>query len=388
MNIDNPIKNCRVCGGQLYFEPLLCLHNMPKAAQFFPDGSMLANEAGSNLEICQCSACNLIQLNSQPVHYYREVVRASAYSKEMEAFRLQQFADFVIKQNMTNKKGIEIGCGRGEYLKLLKQVGINAYGLEFAQDSVSQCKKDGYKVFQGFVNDVGYQLPEAPYDAFFILNWLEHLPQPHLTLRGIAENLSKNAVGLVEVPNFDMILAKNLFSEFINDHLFYFSKETFTQLLSISGFEVVECNSIWHDYIISATVKKRVATDFKVLTDFQDKINQEIQQFFKKYAGKRVGVWGAGHQALAVISLLKIRDKICYVVDSATFKQGKFTPASHLPIVSPEHLIKEPVDAILVMAASYSDEVARTIRDRFDEAIDVTILRDYGLETVIAKQCQ
>jgi 2-polyprenyl-3-methyl-5-hydroxy-6-metoxy-1,4-benzoquinol methylase len=388
MNIDNPIKNCRVCGGQLYYEPLLRLDNMPKAAQFFPDETMLATEVGSNLEVCQCSACNLIQLNSQPVHYYREVVRASAYSKEMETYRLQQFAYFVKEQELVDKKGIEIGCGRGEYLKLLKQVGIDAYGLEYGEDSVSQCKKDGYKVFQGFINDIGNQLPEAPYDAFFILNWLEHLPQPHLTLRRIAENLSQNAVGLVEVPNFDMILASNLFSEFINDHLFYFTEETFTQLLSISGFEVVECNSIWHDYIISATVKKRAATVFNNLTDFQGKINLEIQQYLEKYAGKRVGIWGAGHQALAVISLLKIQDKICYVVDSATFKQGKFTPASHLPIVSPEHLEKEPVDAILVMAASYSDEVARIIKDRFDGSIDITILRDYGLETVIENKCQ
>ncbi|MBF0193593.1 MAG: methyltransferase domain-containing protein [Magnetococcales bacterium] len=383
MNIENPIKNCRICGGLLYIEPLLRLENMPKAAQFFPCENMLANEAGSNLEVCQCSACNLIQLNSQPVHYYKEVVRASAYSQEMESYRLQQFADFANTYKLTGKKGIEIGCGRGEYLKLINKVGIDAYGLEYGKNSVKQCHKDGYKVFQGFVEDVGYQLPEAPYDTFFSLNWLEHLPKPHLTLRGVAQNLSPNAVGLVEVPNFDMILANNLFSEFINDHLFYYTKETFTQLLLISGFEIVEIKPVWHNYIISATVKKRAATNFEKLTNFQEKINLEIQQYLKKYSNKRVGIWGAGHQALAVISLLKLQDKICYVVDSAKFKQGKYTPASHLPIVSPDHLVKEPVDAILVMAASYSDEVARTIRDSYDKAIDVAILREYGLEILV-----
>ncbi|MBF0382826.1 MAG: methyltransferase domain-containing protein [Magnetococcales bacterium] len=382
MNIDNPIKNCRVCGGRLNTDPVLCLQNMPKAAQFFPDKTTLADETGCDLEVCQCSSCNLIQLNSQPVHYYREVVRASAYSQEMEKFRLQQFEKFVAEHDLRNKKGIEIGCGRGEYLKLLNKVGVDSHGLEFSQDSVNQCHKDGYKVFQGFIDDEDYELSKAPFTSFFILNWLEHLPNPQQLLRGVANNLTNDGIGLVEVPNFDMILANNLFSEFINDHLFYFTKETFSQLLSISGFEVVECNSIWYNYILSATVKKRSPTDFRVLAKFQNRINSEIKQYLDRFSGKKVAIWGAGHQALAVIALLQLQDKICYVVDSAPFKQGKYTPASHLPIVAPQELDKDPVAAIIVMAASYSDEVANIIKERFAGTIDVAILRDNGLETV------
>ena len=97
---------------------------------------------------------------------------------------------------------------------------------------------------------------------------------------------------------------------------------------------------------------------------------------------KKVAIWGAGHQALAIISLTDLADKIRYVVDSAVFKQGKFTPATHIPIVSPDVLDSDPVDAVIVMAASYSDEVARIIREKFDGKINVSILRDFGLEEV------
>ncbi len=90
-----------------------------------------------------------------------------------------------------------------------------------------------------------------------------------------------------------------------------------------------------------------------------------------------MGCWASG---LAVISLMDLAGKIKYVVDSATFKQGKYTPATHVPIVSPDALDSDPVDAIIVMAASYSDEVARIIRQKFDKNINIAILRDFGLK--------
>ena len=85
---------------------------------------------------------------------------------------------------------------------------------------------------------------------------------------------------------------------------------------------------------------------------------------------------------MAIISLLNLQDKICYVLDSAPFKQGKYTTASHLLIVPPETLKTDPVEAIIVMAASYSDEVAGMIRQQYDRRLDVAILRDFGLEIV------
>ena len=54
-----------------------------------------------------------------------------------------------------------------------------------------------------------------------------------------------------------MMLRNNLFSEFIRDHLFYFTRDTLTFTLNFNGFDVIECKEIWHDYIISATVKKK-----------------------------------------------------------------------------------------------------------------------------------
>ena len=380
--ISVPINKCRVCGHDFFEEPLLRYENMPRAAQFLPDAESLESDNGVDLEVCQCSGCGLVQISNDPVPYYKEVIRAAAFSDEMKGFRRKQFGSFIQKYSLKGKKVIEIGCGRGEYLSLMQQFGVDAYGLEHSEESVMQCIKNGLKVSRGFVESSNYRINHVPFDAFYMLNFLEHLPDPNSTLRGIFNNLTDDAVGLVEVPNFDMILRNKLFSEFIGDHLFYFTKETLSSTLKQNGFEIIECNEVWHDYIISAIVKKREKLDISHFYKYQEQLKNEIEEYIRRFKDKKVAIWGAGHQALAIISLTNLAGKIRYVVDSAPFKQGKYTPATHLSIVSPDALESDPVDAVIVMAASYSDEVARIIRQKFDRNINISIVRDFGLESV------
>jgi hypothetical protein len=179
-----------------------------------------------------------------------------------------------------------------------------------------------------------------------------------------------------------MILDKNLFSEFIADHLFYFTKETLISTLERNGFEIIDCKGIWHDYIISATIRKRKKVNVSQFYDHQMKIKREISDYICSFGKAPVAVWGAGHQSLSVLSLTEMSNRICYVIDDALFKQGKYTPSTHVPIVSPDMIIVQPPAAIIVMAASYSDEVSKKVLQNFDQKIGLSILRDDGLEII------
>lgn len=371
-------NTCRVCNGPFYAEPVLQFSNMPKAAQHLPSIADLPTEQGVDLEVCQCKRCGLVQLSNHPVPYYREVIRASAFSGEMERFRREQFEDFVAKYSLHNKKVIEIGTGKGEYLSLMKDCGVDAYGIEYAQDSVDVCRTTDLNVSKDYITHLGYRLPNAPFNAFFILNFFEHIPDPNATLGALYHNTTDDAIGLIEVPNFDMILKNNLFTEFIGDHLFYFTKDTLRATLERNGYEIIECKNIWYDYITSATVRKRQKVDVSNFATQRRRLHKEIHTYVDSF--EKVAVWGAGHQALAVLSLLELGDKIQYVVDDATFKQDKYTPATHLPIVSSNELDISPVDAIIVMAASYSDEIVKKLKVTPQGETDIAVLRDYGLE--------
>ena len=175
-------NKCRVCNHKFFEEPLLRYENMPKAAQFLPDVESLKKDKGVDLEVCQCSGCGLVQLSNDPVPYYKEVIRAAAFSEEMKEFRKKQFGSFIQNFSLKGKKVIEIGCGRGEYLSIMQQFGIDPYGLELSEESAMECVKNGLKVSKGFIESSTYKLDYAPFDAFYILNFLEHLPDPNPTL--------------------------------------------------------------------------------------------------------------------------------------------------------------------------------------------------------------
>ena len=380
------IDNCRVCGGRFFNEPLLKYENMPKAAQNMPDPYSVYLDRGVDLEVCQCVCCGLVQLSNEPVSYHKEVIRASAFSDEMREFRIKQFEEFIEKYSLQHKKIIEIGTGKGEYLSLMGQFNVKTYGIEYSKESVKHCQKNNLEVYEMYIETAEDEIENSPFDAFFILNFFEHLPDPNSTLQSLYHNLSDDGIGLIEVPNFDMILRNNLFSEFIGDHLFYFTRETLKATLQRNGFEVIECEEIWHKYIISAVVKKRKKLDISRFKAHQEKITREIKDYISYFGSQNVAIYGAGHQALAIVSLTNIKNDVKYIIDDADFKQGKYSPATHIPIVSPKKLTTDPVSAVIVMAASYSDEVARKLLHEFKDNIDIVILRDYGLEEATWKE--
>ena len=374
-------NKCRCCGSELPQLPLITLNNMPASAQNFPTSETLEKDTGVNLDLFQCKYCGTIQLPGDPVSYYRDVIRAVGVSSDMKKFRLQQFSDWVKRNNLIGKKVLEIGCGTGDYLEIMSKTDVIAYGLENKLQSVETAKLKGLEVFQGFIEDENIKLNNAPFDAFYILNFLEHIPNPQIFLRGILNNLKNDAVGLVEVPNMDMILSEKLYSELIQDHLLYFTKDTLTRLLECNGFEVINSTTILNEYVLSVEVKKRVSTDIDGFIKSREILQAAVNSFFEKMEkrGLKTAIWGAGHQALANMSLLNMKEHVTCVLDSAEFKQNKFTPATHLPILSPEVLNKKEIGAVLIMGGSYSQEIKNILQQKYPQVI-CAIMKPDGVE--------
>lgn len=371
---------CRACNAVLPTENLIQFHNMPGRAQFFPDEASVDSETGIDITLKECKYCGLVQATGEPVYYYRDVIRASGVSQEMMTFRLEQYGEWVRENNLEKKKVIEIGCGRGEYLQIMEQVCSEAYGLEHMQESVDTGTSNGHRIYKGFVENSEYEIQGGPYKGFYIMNFLEHIPEPNEFLRGIVNNLMDGGVGIVEVPNFDMMTEKALFSEFMQDHLLYFTQNTLRNILENNGFEVISCEPVWYDYILSAKVRKRPGTSVCEMEEHKKELRKQVVEFLQseKAAGKRIATWGAGHQALANLALLDMSEYVDCVLDSADFKQNKYTPATHIPIVAPDVLNEGAIDLVIIMAAGYSTEISHIMDDKYP-GIDKVILGEDGL---------
>ena len=373
------MSDCILCGDSLPVESFLSLKWMPSCAQNIPDLATLHNDIGMDLNLFQCDSCGLVQLNCSPVPYYRDVIRAGGGTKTMTDLRKSQYAHFIDKCSLVGKRILEVGCGQGEFLEMLKGFNVQGFGIENSQELVDLAAKKGLSVYKDFAGDDIHVLPGAPYDAFMQFNFIEHQPDPNGMVRCIRENLVPLGVGLVTAPSFEYIRNDCVY-EVMRDHLAYYSERTLAFLFEKNGFDVLEKGIVNKDTVYVIVRRQEHLTRETFRTNFEQ-IKDSLNMFVDKMteSGHRLSFWGASHQCFTAASFLSSPEKVESIVDSAKFKQGKFSPASHIPIVSPDQFFAAPTDSLLILAPGYTDEIAATVASR-TSAVKLFALRSDTIE--------
>lgn len=372
-------KKCLLCGNNHHFKQLITLNNMPSSAQYLPTENELSKDKGETLFLEQCMDCGLVQFRCSPVSYYKDVIRAGGTTSTMKQLRLNQYKDFIEKFNLYGKKIIEVGCGRGDFLQFLNDFDVYAIGLENKKESIEYARKNWNRplnVLQGFADEQLKKIDGGPFDGFLSFNFLEHQPDPNSMMQAIYDNTTDNAVGLITVPSLEYIINNNGYYELIKDHIAYYSFDTLKLLMNKNGFEVVHEEIINKD-TISVYVKKRQSVNSTKLNNNRTLLDKSIKELLSK--SKKIAIWGASHQGFTLAATSELNGKIEYIIDSADFKQGKYSPASHIKIVSFDYFDKNPVDTILIIAPGYTDEIYRIIRKK-DKNVNVYSLRSSSLE--------
>ena len=98
---------------------------------------------------------------------------------------------------------LDIGCGRGEFLELMREAGVSARGIDLGEECVVLCRRKGLEAEVAdlfvYLND----LPEAALDGVFCAQVVEHLPPERLPemIKLCASRLARNGAILIETPN-------------------------------------------------------------------------------------------------------------------------------------------------------------------------------------------
>jgi len=408
---------CILCGQDLDKTELMELKGMPASAQDIPDENEVLEDKGITLRLHQCRKCGLVQFDCEPVGYYRDVIRSGGYSTTMVNLRAGQYRHLIDTYHLEGKKFLEVGCGRGEFLKVLAKFPVEAYGVEHRWALADLAAGEGLHVVHGFTESENTVLGDnGPYDVFLSFNFLEHQPKPGVMLDCIRNNLAENGMGLITVPSLEYILKYNGYYELLRDHIAYYTFDTLRYLLENHGFQVLEEEMVNRD-TLSVIVKKcknpvasqpygedaqtgdngscagtgkppaapegkPIPVDISGLAASLTDIRAQMERLCSrlKGEGKSLAIWGASHQGFTLAATTVLKDYARYIIDSAPFKQGKFAPASHLPIVAPDYWHSEPVDRILIVAPGYTEEIAGSIRSRFGAAVGIMVLRSDKVE--------
>ncbi len=376
-------KKCLLCGEVLSGEHSVNFFNMPESAQNIPNAEQVSTDKGLNINLFQCPWCGLVQFDCDPVDYYRDVIRAGGYSTTMVELRRKQYSHLINTYGLQAKRFLEVGCGQGEFLSVLTEFPVEAYGIEHTPRLVELARSKGLHVDVAFLEYENTIIDNGPFDVFLSFNFLEHQPDPNGMLKGIYHNLTEDGMGLITVPSFEYILEKSCYYEFIRDHLAYYTFDTLCFALQKNGFEVLEKELVNRD-TLAIIVKKKKKADFSHILEKQKDLYSDINAYINYYAeqGKKVAIWGASHQGFTLASTTGIGTKLECIIDSAPFKQGRFSPASHVPIVSPLEATKKDLSAIIIVAPGYTNEITNTIEKLFSVEIEIATLRTDTIEII------
>ena len=376
------MRKCIVCGNDLPPGSFLSLPNMPACAQNIPSMEELAADRGLDLNLYQCSSCGLVQLDCDPVPYYRDVIRAGGRTTTMTELRQSQFRHFIELCGLEGKRILEVGCGQGEFFEMLKPFPVEGFGIENKQQLVDLAVAKGLCVTRDFASGEEHKIAGAPFDAFMQFNFIEHQPNPNEMVQCIRENLAEGGVGLVTAPAFEYI-RHNCIYEIMRDHLAYYTDGALRFLFMRNGFDVLESGVVNRDTNYVIVKKREVLTRNTFKTNFAE-IKSELNDFVsqRKELGRTLAFWAASHQCFTVASFLDHPGDVAYIVDSAKFKQGHYSPTSHIKIISPEKFYADPADEILILAPGYTEEIASLIRMHVFSSIRIYALRSDKVEVL------
>jgi len=366
---------CRLCYSPRT-ESVIDLDGFPKAAQYFISSLEETEEDQPiTLMVCQCIDCGLIQLKNDPVSYYKDVITAASLSEASKEILVNEWRPFIEKYNILGKDAIEVGSGRGDFLEILERLNVNAYGIEHSLENIKECEKKKLNVEKAYLTELS-ESNNKKYSLVVCNNFLEHQPETKNYLSSLRNLVSDDGVVYISVPNVDYLLKKNCLYEFVADHLVYFTEKTLRKAMEINGFNILESykKNNGNDLVVIAKSESKINIDGAI--DTVSNIVESIQKEVNNY--KNVAIWSAGHRALALMAMAKL-EKIKYVIDSATFKQGKFTPILHKKIISPEEFIGIQCDLLIIMLpGNYAEQVIRFV-DENKISCKVIVFEDKAL---------
>jgi O-antigen chain-terminating methyltransferase len=136
------------------------------------------------------------------------------YVRERQRFYLPHFAKC--------RQVLDIGCGRGEFLDLLKQEEVPARGIDLSAESVALCRSRGLDAEVADLFSYLAALPDEALDGIFCAQVVEHLPPARLPemLRLAAAKLAPGGLLAVETPNPEClaILASHFYLDPTHQH--------------------------------------------------------------------------------------------------------------------------------------------------------------------------
>ena len=339
-----------------------------------------------NLQLGFCPNCGFItNVRFDPgVHSYSaRYEETQGFSACFNAFAKSLAQRVIDKYNIHDRTILEIGCGKGEFLALMCQLGNNR-GIGIDPAYVPERNPDTMGSRIEFIRD--FYSPKHSHlkaDVICCRHTLEHIAPTLEFMKMLRQTIADRLDTLIffELPDVMRVLREGAFWDIYYEHCTYFSAGSLARLFRMSGFDIDDLYLDYDgQYLIIAAYPSHDKTepsfdledDMEMLEqglrEFRQKCSQKIDYWLRtirKFTcdGQRTVLWGSGSKAVAFLTTLKLTQEIEYVVDINPYKHGKNMPGTGHEIVAPQFLTQYKPHKIIVMNPVYCDEIQHDLDD-------------------------
>jgi SAM-dependent methyltransferase len=276
--------------------------------------------------------------------------------------QLAQVADLV-KTSLEREALVEIGCGKGLFLEMLLERGVDVTGFDPSYEG-----KNPRVIKKYFESGI----ISKPVKGMILRHVLEHIPNPFNFLCQLRDANGGGGLIYIEVPCFEWIMRKRAWFDVFYEHVNYFRLSDFDRMFG----QTIKKGRFFGEqylYIVADLAFLRVPVfEGNHAVNFPRDFLDGVISTKEGKAGKKivpVCIWGGASRGV-IFSLLRKRAGlgIDAVIDLNPAKQGRFLPATGLKVLSPQnaldHLPRESL--IYVMNSNYFQEIKSMSRNKFN----------------------
>ncbi len=385
------ITACRACG-QEGFLPVLDLGKTPLANALLTKDELAAPEKEETfpLDLVFCPHCSLLQITETvpPETLFRNYLYFSSFSDTMVK-HAEAIADRLVREEKLGPGSLacEIASNDGYLLQHYKKRGVPVLGIEPAENvaKVAIEERGVDTLAEFFGKEVGERLAREgkKADVIHANNVLAHVADLNGVIAGFAAWLKDTGVAVIEAPYAKPFIDHVEFDTIYHEHLCYFSLTAIDRLAARHGLVVRDVEELpihggsLRYFLAKASHFERGprvlamleaeaqwgVLDIAFYKSFADRV-QALKKSLTatlaelKAQGKTIAAYGAAAKGSTLVNYFGIGKSVLdFVVDRSTYKQGRYLPGVHVPILAPEELAARKPDYCLLLTWNFKDEI-------------------------------
>lgn len=334
--------------------------------------------------LAKCSSCGFVYANTSATkedydRYYNENNRYNSIPKQENSTikTYNVISRLISKHIKKDDKVLDVGCGSGDMLKLMKSNGYcHLTGLDPSQTSIDKLSESDIFGIKGTIYDKPSKDMYEKFDLIILSGVLEHLYDLTSAINNIKLYTKQGGKILCAVPNaIEYALYPSPLPHYINiEHINHFTPNAITHLFSDNGFSLLDCISTTicfgnkpdpallaiFEYTEVINIALKSITAMILNDEFeQKKLIDKIYDLVS--SGRKIAVFGTGNlaRALMVNTVLYKANIACFLDNDSSMYDKRFCGYK----VNPPDFLKNFDGEVLILSMHGYDEIENQIRD-------------------------